>query len=155
MFFKALTTEELEKFKTDLVEHFSSDESVACGIRSVYYELFSKRYETVHWYIKNKSFRSASWNNTWNLIVHFFRRAGEDASKPVHVMGSTHIIDVILGRQFRISPEAFFQVSRIFVLSLNFLLRKYLYNVNDEIHKSGKEMVFNIYRNRLKIGCKN
>ncbi|CAH2048726.1 unnamed protein product, partial [Iphiclides podalirius] len=78
---QTLTVEDLKKLKTDLVEHFSSEESVSCGIRSLYYLLIAKR------------------------------RPGEDASKPVHLMGSTHIIDVILGRQFRISPEAFFQVN--------------------------------------------
>ncbi|XP_045536561.1 tRNA (uracil-5-)-methyltransferase homolog A [Papilio machaon] len=78
---QALTAEELEKLKSDLKEHFNSEESSACGIKSIYYELIIKK------------------------------RVGEDGSKPVHLMGSTHIIDVILGRQFRISPEAFFQVN--------------------------------------------
>ncbi|XP_013165172.1 PREDICTED: tRNA (uracil-5-)-methyltransferase homolog A [Papilio xuthus] len=78
---QALTTEELEKLKGDLKEHFNSEESAACGIKSIYYELIIKK------------------------------RVGEDGSKPIHLMGSTHIIDVILGRQFRISPEAFFQVN--------------------------------------------
>ncbi|XP_068633219.1 tRNA (uracil-5-)-methyltransferase homolog A [Battus philenor] len=78
---QVLTVEELDKLKADLIQHFSSEESVACGIKSIYYELITKK------------------------------RAGEDGSKPVHLMGSTHIIDTILGRQFRISPEAFFQVN--------------------------------------------
>ncbi|CAK1580486.1 unnamed protein product [Parnassius mnemosyne] len=78
---QALTVEELEKLKADLREHFSSEESTACGIKSIYYELITKR------------------------------RIGEDCSKPIHLMGSTHITDVILGRQFRISPEAFFQIN--------------------------------------------
>ncbi|XP_026327285.1 tRNA (uracil-5-)-methyltransferase homolog A [Hyposmocoma kahamanoa] len=76
-----LSTEELDKIKKDLVEHFSSDESVACGIKSLYFELLIKR------------------------------RAGEEAAKPTHLSGATHIVDTILNRQFRISPEAFFQIN--------------------------------------------
>ncbi|KAJ0176492.1 hypothetical protein K1T71_007671 [Dendrolimus kikuchii] len=78
---QALSESELQKIKDDLINHFSSEEAVACGIKSLYFELITKR------------------------------RAGEDASKPVHLMGSTHIIDTILERQFRISPEAFFQIN--------------------------------------------
>ncbi|XP_034832197.1 tRNA (uracil-5-)-methyltransferase homolog A [Maniola hyperantus] len=76
-----LTTEELEELKKKLIDYFSSEESIACNIKSLYFELLTKR------------------------------RVGEDGSKPSHLMGSTHIIDTILGRQFRISPEAFFQIN--------------------------------------------
>ncbi|XP_026739133.1 tRNA (uracil-5-)-methyltransferase homolog A [Trichoplusia ni] len=76
-----LTESELDKIKSDLKEHFSSEEAIACGIKSLYFELALKR------------------------------RVGEDGAKPVHLAGSTHIIDTILGKQFRISPEAFFQVN--------------------------------------------
>ncbi|XP_030019825.2 tRNA (uracil-5-)-methyltransferase homolog A [Manduca sexta] len=76
-----MSEEELDKVKKDLVEHFSSEKAVACGIKSLYFELVTKR------------------------------RVGEEASKPVHLMGATHIIDTILGKQFRISPEAFFQIN--------------------------------------------
>ncbi|XP_045772412.1 tRNA (uracil-5-)-methyltransferase homolog A [Maniola jurtina] len=76
-----LTAEELEELKKKLIDYFSSEESVACNIKSLYFELLTKR------------------------------RVGEDGSKPSHLMGSTHIIDTILGRQFRISPEAFFQIN--------------------------------------------
>lgn len=40
---QALSTEELDKIKEDLVEHFNSDESIACGIKSLYFELIVKR----------------------------------------------------------------------------------------------------------------
>ncbi|CAH0585569.1 unnamed protein product [Chrysodeixis includens] len=76
-----LTESELDKIKSDLKEHFSSEEAIACGIKSLYFELALKR------------------------------RVGEDGAKPEHLSGSTHIIDNILGKQFRISPEAFFQVN--------------------------------------------
>ncbi|XP_052741414.1 tRNA (uracil-5-)-methyltransferase homolog B isoform X2 [Bicyclus anynana] len=76
-----LTTEKLEELKKNLIEHFSTEESVACCIKSLYFELLTKK------------------------------RVGEDGSKPTHLTGSTHIIDTILGRQFRISPEAFFQIN--------------------------------------------
>ncbi|XP_049873164.1 tRNA (uracil-5-)-methyltransferase homolog A [Pectinophora gossypiella] len=76
-----LTPEGLGKIKKELAEHFSSDESVACNVKSVYFELFTKR------------------------------RVGEDAAKPEYVTGATHIVDTILGRQFRISPQAFFQIN--------------------------------------------
>ncbi|KAM3965287.1 tRNA (uracil-5-)-methyltransferase homolog A [Aphomia sociella] len=76
-----MSEEQLEIIKQQLTDHFSTEEAAACGIRSLYFELATKR------------------------------RVGEDASKAVHLMGSTHIIDTILGRQFRISPEAFFQVN--------------------------------------------
>lgn len=76
-----VSEEELNKIKINLTNHFSSEEAVACGIKSLYFQLITKR------------------------------RVGEDASKPVHLMGSTHITDSILGRQFRISPEAFFQIN--------------------------------------------
>ncbi|CAF4932641.1 unnamed protein product [Pieris macdunnoughi] len=48
-----------------------------------------------------------------SVYVHFVakRRAGEEPAKPIHVLGATHITDTILGRQFRISPEAFFQIN--------------------------------------------
>ncbi|XP_072949423.1 tRNA (uracil-5-)-methyltransferase homolog A [Epargyreus clarus] len=78
---QTLTEDELNTLKKQLIQHFSSDESVACGIKSVYFELLTQR------------------------------RSGEDGSRAVHLMGSTHIIDSILGLQFRISPEAFFQVN--------------------------------------------
>ncbi|XP_063825727.1 tRNA (uracil-5-)-methyltransferase homolog A [Ostrinia nubilalis] len=76
-----LTEEEIAKLKNDLINHFSSDEAKACSIKSLYLELLIKK------------------------------RVGEEGSKPVHLMGSTHIIDTILGKQFRISPEAFFQIN--------------------------------------------
>ncbi|CAH0398240.1 unnamed protein product [Chilo suppressalis] len=76
-----LTEDELNGIKDSLIQHFSSADALACGIKSVYFELVTKK------------------------------RAGEDGSKPIHLMGSTHIIDTILGHQFRISPEAFFQVN--------------------------------------------
>ncbi|XP_045448001.1 tRNA (uracil-5-)-methyltransferase homolog A [Melitaea cinxia] len=76
-----LSSKQLEELSEQLVEHFSSEEAVACGVKSLYFEVIRKR------------------------------RVGEDASKPVHLMGSTHIIDTILGLQFRISAEAFFQVN--------------------------------------------
>ncbi|XP_063383796.1 tRNA (uracil-5-)-methyltransferase homolog A [Cydia fagiglandana] len=76
-----LTSEQKEKIQKELVEHFSSDESAACGIKSLYIDYITKR------------------------------RVGEEASKPLHLWGDTHIVDTILGRQFRISPEAFFQIN--------------------------------------------
>ncbi|CAB3227156.1 unnamed protein product [Arctia plantaginis] len=78
---QTLTENELNEIKRDLIEHFSSDEAVACGVKSLYFEQIIKR------------------------------RVGEDGSKPVHLSGSTHITDTILGKQFRISPEAFFQIN--------------------------------------------
>lgn len=78
---QSLTEAELDKIKKDLIDHFNSEEAIKCGIKSLYFELIVKR------------------------------RVGEDAVKPVHLSGSTHIIDTILGKQFRISPEAFFQVN--------------------------------------------
>ncbi|VVC97507.1 unnamed protein product [Leptidea sinapis] len=78
---QSLTQEETEKLKSDLVEYFSSEEAVLCGIKSVYLQLLSKR------------------------------RAGENAAKPIHLSGLTHLTDSILGRQFMISPEAFFQIN--------------------------------------------
>ncbi|XP_039753555.1 tRNA (uracil-5-)-methyltransferase homolog A [Pararge aegeria] len=81
MYQQDLTTEKMEELKKQLIEHFGTEESVACNIKSVYIELITKR------------------------------RAGEDGSKPFHLTGSTHIIDTILGRQFRISPQAFFQTN--------------------------------------------
>lgn len=42
-FSQALSTEELDKIKKDLIEHFNSDESIACGIKSLYFELIVKR----------------------------------------------------------------------------------------------------------------
>lgn len=80
MYPQNLTESEIEKIKNDLIEHCSSKE-VDCGIKSLYFELITKR------------------------------RVGEEPTKPTHLMGSTHIIDTILGRQFRISPEAFFQIN--------------------------------------------
>ncbi|KAL0838662.1 hypothetical protein ABMA28_016735 [Loxostege sticticalis] len=76
-----LTEEEIKKLKSDLIDHFSSEEAKACNVKSLYLELLIKK------------------------------RVGEEGSKPVHLMGSTHIIDTILGKQFRISPEAFFQIN--------------------------------------------
>lgn len=76
-----LTEEEIDQVKRDLIDHFNSEGAVACGIKSLYFQLVIKK------------------------------RVGEDGSKPVHLSGSTHIIDTILGKQFRISPEAFFQVN--------------------------------------------
>ncbi|XP_059052002.1 tRNA (uracil-5-)-methyltransferase homolog A [Achroia grisella] len=76
-----LSEEQLESVKKQLIEHFSTEEATACGIKSLYFQQLTKR------------------------------RIGEDTSKAEHLMGSTHITDSILGRQFRISPEAFFQVN--------------------------------------------
>uniref|UniRef100_A0A2A4IVR4 tRNA (uracil(54)-C(5))-methyltransferase n=1 Tax=Heliothis virescens TaxID=7102 RepID=A0A2A4IVR4_HELVI len=78
---QALTESELDDIKKGLIQHFNSEEAIACGIKSLYFELVVKR------------------------------RVGEEGSKPVHLSGSTHITDTILGKQFRISPEAFFQLS--------------------------------------------
>ncbi|KAI8436987.1 hypothetical protein MSG28_010390 [Choristoneura fumiferana] len=41
----------------------------------------------------------------------YIERVGDEATRPVHLWGSTHIVDTILGRHFRISPEAFFQIN--------------------------------------------
>ncbi|KAJ2949238.1 hypothetical protein O0L34_g6188 [Tuta absoluta] len=76
-----LTTEQLAKIKKDLVEHFSSEQAVSCGIKSLYFELCVKR------------------------------KPGESAARPEHLMGATHIVDTILGKEFRVSPEAFFQIN--------------------------------------------
>ncbi|XP_026499811.2 tRNA (uracil-5-)-methyltransferase homolog A [Vanessa tameamea] len=76
-----LSAEELDELSKQLVAHFSSEEAVVCGVKSLYFEVIRKR------------------------------RVGEDASKPTHLMGSTHITDSILGLQFRISAEAFFQIN--------------------------------------------
>ncbi|KAL4716706.1 hypothetical protein ACJJTC_004825 [Scirpophaga incertulas] len=77
-----LKEDELKKIQDDLVQHFSSDEAAACNIKSVYFELVTKK------------------------------RVGDGESRSLtHLMGSTHIIDTVLGLQFRISPEAFFQIN--------------------------------------------
>ncbi|XP_075978100.1 tRNA (uracil-5-)-methyltransferase homolog A [Anticarsia gemmatalis] len=78
---QSLTESELDEIKKELIDHFNSEEAVACGIKSLYFEQIVKK------------------------------RVGEDGSKPVHLSGSTHITDTILGKQFRISPEAFFQIN--------------------------------------------
>ncbi|XP_073955860.1 tRNA (uracil-5-)-methyltransferase homolog A [Choristoneura fumiferana] len=76
-----LSTEQKEQIQKELVEHLSNEESAACGIKSLYIEYITKR------------------------------RVGDEATRPVHLWGSTHIVDTILGRHFRISPEAFFQIN--------------------------------------------
>ncbi|CAK1551236.1 unnamed protein product [Leptosia nina] len=78
---QTLSSDELEKLKQELKDYFSVEDATACGIKSVYVHFVAKR------------------------------RAGEEAAKPIHLLGSTHITDTILGRQFRISPEAFFQIN--------------------------------------------
>ncbi|XP_047029740.1 uncharacterized protein LOC124637375 [Helicoverpa zea] len=78
---QALTEDEIDGIKKGLIDHFNSEEAIACGIKSLYFELVVKK------------------------------RVGEEGSKPIHLSGSTHITDTILGKQFRISPEAFFQVN--------------------------------------------
>ncbi|XP_060803506.1 tRNA (uracil-5-)-methyltransferase homolog A [Amyelois transitella] len=78
---QSLTEEQLGEVKKDLIEYFSKEDAVACGIKSLYYEHVKKRLP------------------------------GEEPSKPIHLMGPTHIVDSILGLQFRVSPEAFFQVN--------------------------------------------
>lgn len=76
-----LTEKELDEIKKELIEYFSSEEAISCGIKSLYFQQIVKR------------------------------RVGEDGAKPLHLSGSTHITDKILEKQFRISPEAFFQVN--------------------------------------------
>ncbi|CAG4971306.1 unnamed protein product [Colias eurytheme] len=78
---QALSNEELDKLKQELIEYFQLEQSTACGVKSVYIHLISKR------------------------------RVGEEVPKPIHLLGSTHITDTILGLQFMISPEAFFQIN--------------------------------------------
>ncbi|CAG9561743.1 unnamed protein product [Danaus chrysippus] len=101
MYPQDLTNEKLEELKRQLIEHFSSEEAQACGVKSVYFEGITKK------------------------------RLGEDGSKPIHLMGSTHIVDTILGLQFRISPEAFFQIN---TAGANILYQSAieLSNVNDK-----------------------
>lgn len=43
LYFQELSQEELEKVKKDLVDHFSTEESAACGVKSLYFELLTKR----------------------------------------------------------------------------------------------------------------
>ncbi|XP_041979260.1 tRNA (uracil-5-)-methyltransferase homolog A isoform X2 [Aricia agestis] len=81
MYPQELSSEELEKLKTQLIECFSTEDSKACGIRSLYFHLLTKK------------------------------RVGDEDSKATHLMGPTHITDSILGLKFRISPEAFFQIN--------------------------------------------
>lgn len=78
---QSLNEEELQELKTTLIECFTSEKANEIGISSIYFERMEKR------------------------------MPGQNINSVEHLHGETHIVDVILGLKFRISPLAFFQIN--------------------------------------------
>ncbi|XP_062564599.1 tRNA (uracil-5-)-methyltransferase homolog A [Armigeres subalbatus] len=78
---QSMTEEELLKFKSSVVEYFTLDNVKAIGISSIYLEKIGKRI------------------------------SGQTVNPIEHLHGNTHIVEVIHGLKFRISPLAFFQIN--------------------------------------------
>ncbi|XP_019557004.3 tRNA (uracil-5-)-methyltransferase homolog A [Aedes albopictus] len=78
---QTMTEEELTAFKASIVDHFTSDQGKQIGISSIYLEKIGKR------------------------------ESGQTVNPVEHLHGETHIVDVIHGLKFRISPLAFFQIN--------------------------------------------
>ncbi|XP_055625301.1 tRNA (uracil-5-)-methyltransferase homolog A [Toxorhynchites rutilus septentrionalis] len=78
---QSLSKEELQELKDSLVQCFSTEKAKEIGISSIYFEPMEKR------------------------------MPGQNVNSVEHLYGETHIVDVIHGLQFRISPLAFFQIN--------------------------------------------
>lgn len=78
---QTLTEEEVKVFTDDLILFFKEGDGIGVPVTSLYYQEMKKKDQ-----------------NQKRDLVH-------------HLCGETHIIDRILGLNFRISPEAFFQVN--------------------------------------------
>ncbi|CAH1115940.1 unnamed protein product [Phaedon cochleariae] len=76
-----LNAEELDAFKKDLIDYFSTGGGKEAKVTSLYYQKIVK---------KNRS---------------------NDFIPSEHLWGETHLYETVLGLKFRISPEAFFQIN--------------------------------------------
>lgn len=76
-----LTKEEKEKLQTDFVEYFTEGEGKVLNVTSIYYEEIQKRV------------------------------TGQFGNPMKHIYGSTHINESLLGLNFRISANSFFQAN--------------------------------------------